>query len=194
MALKSICSGAIRQECSLFTQRIWAVLKTTLFATTFIAFFLVYLPWIWAIQGRAVSYEGLGSLRLLAVVPLTVGAYIALRCIFAFAWTGLGTPAPFDPLRTLIIAGFYRYVRNPMYIGAALFIMGETALFGSIRVGFLYVVLLSSCLAMFVLIYEEPTLRSKFGAEYEEYCRNVPRFIPRLQPWEKSPHLTAKEI
>lgn len=167
-------------------QRIWAVVKTSLFATTFIAAFLIYLPWILAIQGRAVSYEGLGSLRLLAVLPLTVGACIALRCIFAFAWTGLGTPAPFDPPRTLIVSGFYRYVRNPMYFGAALFIMGETALFGSIRVGLLYVVFFCACLAVFVLVYEEPTLRVKFGPDYDEYCRNVPRFIPRLRPWVKT--------
>ncbi len=182
------------QEVSLSTQQIWAVLKTSLFAATFIAFFLVYLPWIWAIQGRAVSYAGLASLCFIAVVPLTVGAYVALRCAFAFAWTGLGTPAPFDPPRTLVVAGFYRYVRNPMYIGAALFILGETALFGSIRNGLLYVVLFMGCLAIFVLIYEEPALRSKFGADYEEYCRNVPRFIPRLQPWEKAPHSSEKQI
>ena len=173
-------------------ERAWAVLKTALFAATFIAFFVVYLPWTWAIRGRAVGYEGPGSLRLLAILPLIAGAYIALRCAFAFAWTGLGTPAPFDPPRTLIISGFYRYVRNPMYIGAALAVIGETALFGSIRVGLQYVLIFGSCVALFVLIYEEPTLRSKFGAEYEEYCRNVPRFIPRLTPWEKARHSTAK--
>lgn len=167
-------------------QRILAVLKSALFSALFIAFFLLYLPWIWAIQGRAASYEGLESLRWLAVVPLAYGAYIALRCIFAFAWTGLGTPAPFDPPRTLVIKGFYRYVRNPMYLGAALFIIGETALFGSIRNGLLYVALFMGCLALFVMLYEEPALRSKFGAQYEEYCRNVPRFIPRWRPWEQS--------
>ena len=174
-------------------ERAWAVLKTSLFATTFITCFVVYLPWTWAIRGRAVGYEGLGSLRLLAIVPLIAGACIALRCVFAFAWTGLGTPAPFDPPRTLIISGFYRYVRNPMYFGAALVVIAETALFGSIRVGLQYVLLFGGCLALFVLIYEEPTLRSKFGAEYEEYRRNVPRFIPRLTPWEKTRHSTAKQ-
>ena len=169
------------------------MLKSSLFATIFIAYFLVYLPWIWAIQGRAVSYEGLDSLRWLAVVPLAVGGYIALRCIFSFAWTGLGTPAPFDPPRTLVITGFYRYVRNPMYLGAALFIFGETALLGSIRNGLLYVALFMSCLAVFVLLYEEPALRSKFGVGYEEYCRNVPRFLPRLRPWEKPPLSSASQ-
>jgi len=172
--------------------RAWAVLRTSLFATVFIALFVVYLPWTWAIRGQAVGYEGLGSLRLLAIMPLIAGAYIALRCAFAFAWTGLGTPAPFDPPRNLIISGFYRYVRNPMYFGAALVVIGETALFGSIRAGLQYVLIFSGCLALFVLIYEEPTLRSKFGSEYEEYCRNVSRFIPHLTPWENARHSTAK--
>lgn len=166
--------------------RVLAVVKTSLFATIFIAFFVVYLPWTWAIRGRAVSYEGLGSLRLLAIVPLIAGGYIALRCAFAFAWTGPGTPAPFDPPRTLVVSGFYRYVRNPMYLGALLVVIGETALFGSIRVGLQYALIFGICLALFVLLYEEPTLRTKFGADYEEYCRNVPRFLPRLTPWEKA--------
>lgn len=173
--------------------RVWAMLKTSLFAATFIAFFVVYLPWTWAIRGRTVNYDGLGSLRLLAIVPLIAGGYIALRCVFAFAWTGLGTPAPFDPPRSLIISGFYRYVRNPMYVGATLAIIGETALFGSIRIGLQYVLVFGSCLSLFVVIYEEPTLRSKFGAEYEEYCRNVPRLIPRLSPWEKARGSSAKQ-
>ncbi|HSC77259.1 MAG TPA: isoprenylcysteine carboxylmethyltransferase family protein [Candidatus Acidoferrales bacterium] len=165
-------------------QRILAVLRTTLYASVFIAFFLVYLPWALAIRGRAVSYEGLGVLRWLAVVPLLGGAYIALSCVAAFAWRGLGTPAPFDPPRKLVVSGFYRYVRNPMYLGAALAIVGETALFGSVLAGLGYLAVLGVALAVFVIAYEEPALRAKFGAEYEEYCRHVPRFIPRLTPWK----------
>jgi len=166
-------------------ERAWALLKTTLFATSFIAFFVIYLPWIWAIRGRTVSDEGLGSLRLLALLPLIAGAYIALRCVFAFAWTGIGTPAPWDPPRRLVISGFYRYVRNPMYIGASLVVIGETALWGSLTAGLQYLLVFASLVALFVVLYEEPALRSQFGAEYEGYCRNVPRFLPRLTPWDK---------
>jgi len=166
-------------------QRIFAVLKTTVFAAAFIGVFLIYVPWAWAIRRRAVAYEGMEGLRLLGAVPMLAGGYVAVRCAFAFAWNGLGTPAPFDPPRKLVVSGFYRYVRNPMYIGAALFILGECAVFGSLRAGLLYVLLFLGCLAVFVVIYEEPVLQSKFGAEYEEYCRNVPRFVPRSRPWEK---------
>jgi protein-S-isoprenylcysteine O-methyltransferase Ste14 len=117
------------------------------------------------------------------VVPLVAGAYIALRCAFAFAWTGRGTPAPFDPPRALVVTGFYRYVRNPMYVGAALFVIGETALWGSLVAGLQYVVVFGAVVVVFVLLQEEPALRAKFGADFEEYCRHVPRFLPRLTPW-----------
>jgi protein-S-isoprenylcysteine O-methyltransferase Ste14 len=166
-------------------QRSWALIRTSLFGAIFIAFFLLYIPWAWAIKDWTVHYAGVGSLRLLAIVPLLFGAYVALRCALAFAWTGLGTPAPFDPPRKLVVSGFYRYVRNPMYLGAILFIIGETALFGSVRIGLAYVLIFGVCAALFVALYEEPTLRAKFGLEYETYCRNVPRLIPRLTPWAR---------
>jgi protein-S-isoprenylcysteine O-methyltransferase Ste14 len=165
-------------------ERLWATLRTSLFAALFISFFVVYLPWIWAIRGRQPSYDGWGVLRLAGALPLAAGAYVTLRCVFALAWTGLGTPAPFDPPRRLVVTGFYRYVRNPMYLGAAMTIVGETTLLGSLREGLLYAGLFLACLAVFVVAYEEPALRVKFGEEYDEYCRNVPRFVARLRPWK----------
>jgi protein-S-isoprenylcysteine O-methyltransferase Ste14 len=105
--------------------------------------------------------------------------------VLAHAWTGLGSPAPFDPPRRLVVTGFYRYVRNPMYTGAVLVIVGETILLGSISMGFEYAALFAACAVTFVMVYEEPTLREKFGADYEEYCRNVPRIVPRVTPWER---------
>jgi protein-S-isoprenylcysteine O-methyltransferase Ste14 len=165
-------------------EQAWALVKTALFAATFVAYFVVYLPWSWAIRGREVSYAGPDAWHLLGVVPLAAGLCIILSCFYAFSWTGLGTPAPFDPPRTLVVSGFYRYVRNPMYTGAVLIIIGETTLFGSIRTGLEYAAIFWGCATLFVLIYEEPVLRAKFGASYEEYCRNVPRIIPRRTPWK----------
>lgn len=121
-------------------------------------------------------------MRLLAIVPLVVRVYIALRSAFAFAWEGRGTPAPFDPPRSLVVTAFYRYVRNPMYVGAVLTVIGETTLFGSVVAGLEYAFVFATGSLLFVLFYEEPALRRKFGAEYEEYCRHVPRFIPRVTP------------
>jgi protein-S-isoprenylcysteine O-methyltransferase Ste14 len=126
----------------------------------------------------------MGVLRWLGIAPLLAGSWVVLRCLFAFSWKGRGTPAPFDPPRALVVVGPYRYVRNPMYFGAALVILGGTVLWGSIVNGLVYVAVFLGGLIVFVIVYEEPTLRGKFGANYEEYCRHVPRLIPRMRPWD----------
>jgi protein-S-isoprenylcysteine O-methyltransferase Ste14 len=104
--------------------------------------------------------------------------------VWDFGRTGHGTPAPIAPPKRLVVVGFYRYVRNPMYVG---FLTGWTGLwvvFGRTNLAAIGL----ACLALlavhlFVLGYEEPTLRRMFGAQYEEYSRNVPRWLPRLSPW-----------
>lgn len=174
-------------------EKVWAGVRTTVFAAAFVAIFVVYLPWVWGMRGQTVSYEGWGGLRWLGIVPLVAGAAIVLRCLAAFAWSGVGTPAPFDPPRRLVTSGMYRYVRNPMYVGAGLVILGETALFGSILRGVEYVLVFGGILALFVVLYEEPTLRAKFGADYEEYCRNVPRFVPRAGERGRERHSPARK-
>ena len=83
------------------------------------------------------------------------------------------------------MTGFYRYVRNPMYVGMLLIILGNVLILGNVAV-FAYAALIALGFAAFVLGYEEPTLRRQFGGEYAEFCRNVPRWIPRLTPWTKA--------
>jgi protein-S-isoprenylcysteine O-methyltransferase Ste14 len=167
---------------SAFSVRLFAILRTAMFAVLFMGTLGIYLPfYLGLIVWKAPRYEW----RMSGVVLLTLGAFIALRCAFAFAWTGEGTPAPFDPPRHLVVTGWYRYVRNPMYIGFALFLIGEFLLFGtSLEGAFEYMVVLAVCVTIFVLTYEEPTLRRKFPDDYAEYFRNVPRFLPRRGPWE----------
>ncbi len=92
---------------------------------------------------------------------------------------GLGTPAPIAPTKFLVISGLHRYVRNPMYIGVALVILGQAALFRSPHLAE-YAALMLLIAHTFVVLYEEPTLRRQFGASYEEYRRTVPRWIPRF--------------
>jgi protein-S-isoprenylcysteine O-methyltransferase Ste14 len=167
---------------SLIIVRLLAMLRTAAFVFLFVAAVLVYLPW------------GLGIYRLpphrgwyaAGFLPLMAGAYIVLRCAFAFAWRGRGTPAPFDAPRELVVEGLYRYVRNPMYWGAFLLLIGQWMLFGWGWGGGLYLAIFAACVHVFVLIYEEPTLRGKFGKSYEDYCANVPRWIPRRTPWGKN--------
>ena len=119
-----------------------------------------------------------GSLRLMGILPLAFGTVVYLRCAWDFAFAGRGTPAPVDPPRVLVTRGLYGMVRNPIYVGVLLILAGEAMLFESVTLLF-YAFLLWLVFHLFVVFYEEPTLQEKFGAAYEEYCKAVPRWIPR---------------
>ena len=109
---------------------------------------------------------------------------VALRCAWDFGWTGRGTPAPVAAPQRLVV-GFYRYVRNPMYIGFAAAWIGLWNVFGHANPAEIAVVAAVALgVHLFVVFYEEPTLRKKFGEGYEEYCRNVNRWSPRERGWD----------
>jgi protein-S-isoprenylcysteine O-methyltransferase Ste14 len=120
----------------------------------------------------------------LAIVPCILGGAILFRCAWEFAVVGRGTPAPIDPPKSIVVSGLYRFVRNPMYLGVELLILGEAWLFSSTRL-LGYALLLGLGFHLFVVFYEEPSLTKKFGGAYQEYCRSVPRWIPRLTPWSR---------
>ena len=101
-------------------------------------------------------------------------------CVLTFALLGRGTPAPFDPPRRLVIRGPYRFVRNPMYIGAGLALGGAALFYNSVWL-LAYVVLFLLAAHIFVVWYEEPTLRRTFGEEYDSYCRRVRRWWPKIR-------------
>lgn len=115
---------------------------------------------------------------------IALGAAIYFRCAWEFAVRGLGTPAPIAPTKYLVTTALHRYVRNPMYVGVALVILGEAFLFRSALL-VLYVALMLLAAHVFVIFYEEPTLRRQFGESYEDYFRTVPRWFPRIRPAEK---------
>jgi protein-S-isoprenylcysteine O-methyltransferase Ste14 len=122
----------------------------------------------------------------MAALPSVLGFAVAIRCVWDFGHTGRGTPAPMAPPQRLVVAGFYRYVRNPMYIGFFVGWIGLWIVFG--RANWFAIAVAAAValgVALFVRLYEEPTLRDKFGADYKEYCRNVRRWLPRMQPWER---------
>ena len=124
------------------------------------------------------------SLAILAALPLVLGAVILFWCIWDFAISGRGTLAPVDPPKDLVVSGLYRYVRNPMYIGVLMVLLGETWLFHSWAL-LVYAVGYFAFAQAFVLFYEEPTLRRKFGGSYARYCETVNRWLPR-KPRESS--------
>lgn len=111
---------------------------------------------------------------------LATGAAIYFRCAWEFAVRGLGTPAPIAPTKFLVTTALHRYVRNPMYIGVFLVLVGEAILFRAPRL-LAYAAFFCVPVELFVLYYEEPTLRRQFGDSYEEYRRAVPRWIPRFR-------------
>jgi len=99
-----------------------------------------------------------------------------------FALRGIGTPAPVFPTKHLVVTGLYRNVRNPMSVGVVAQMLGQGLLLGDVRV-LGYGALLWVIFHLFVIGYEEPTLRQSFASEYEAYRASVPRWIPRLSPW-----------
>ena len=138
----------------------------------------------WWISGWHMRPPLLGwySLRVVGIVLIALGAPVLLDSFVRFALEGRGTPAPVLPTEHLVVTGLYRFVRNPMYVGVLSVIVGQGLLLGDTRVlGYGAVVWLAFFL--FVIGYEEPTLRRTFGEEYERFCANVPRCIPRLRPW-----------
>jgi len=125
---------------------------------------------------------GIAWTRWLGVALMAAGAPALLDSFARFALQGLGTPAPVLPTSRLVVTGLYRRVRNPMYLGVVTVVLGQGLLIGSARV-LGYGVWLWLIFHLFVLGYEEPTLERSFGTEYDRFCRNVPRWIPRLRPW-----------
>jgi len=109
-----------------------------------------------------------------------VGGGILLWSFWNFVYEGHGTPAPIDPPKELVVIGFYRYVRNPMYVGILLILIGYFLWFGYWSL-LIYTAVVFVIIHLFVTLYEEPTLRIKFGTSYEQYLNRVPRWIPRFK-------------
>ena len=166
-----------RLSCSMHS-RFWAILNTIVFT--------IVVPGTVAILGPRWLLGGFfwpqkTPLTWLGGVVFVCGAAIYFRCAWEFAVRGLGTPAPIAPTKYLVTTALHRYVRNPMYLGVALTILGEAAIFRSLHVA-VYAGVMLLIAHVFVLTYEEPTLARQFGESYEEYRRQVPRWIPKFRP------------
>ncbi len=165
-------------------RRRWAILGSLCFFLLAPGLVAGLVPW-WISRWRMQSpFLGLSALRLAGAGLIALGAPALLDSFarFALELEGLGTPAPIFPTRHLVITGLYRYARNPMYVGVVSVIAGQGLLLGNARV-LGYGALVWLAFHLFVIGYEEPTLRRTFGAEYERFCANIPRWVPRWRPW-----------
>jgi protein-S-isoprenylcysteine O-methyltransferase Ste14 len=127
-------------------------------------------------EGRSIPGRW-GPNQFLSLVPVLLGAAILLRCIWDFAAKGRGTLAPVDPPKELVVKGLYRYVRNPMYWGVLVLLLGEAAFFESGTLLW-YTALWFIAVNLVVVLFEEPALRRRFGTSYNVYCQTVHRWIP----------------
>lgn len=116
-------------------------------------------------------------LKFISVIFIFVGVAIYFSCLLHFALTGHGTPAPIDAPKRLVIKGLYCYVRNPMYVGVIVVILGWALLYNSFSV-FQYAILMWIIFHIVIIFIEEPTLRRQFGEPYKSYCSKVRRWIP----------------
>jgi protein-S-isoprenylcysteine O-methyltransferase Ste14 len=157
----------------------WLAIRSLAWTLLIPGVFAGYVPW---------RYFGLAKVRLdltsfhhlVGVICIGIGAVLLGACIWEFARSGRGTLSPADPPKELVVRGLYRYVRNPMYLSVTLIVLGEVLLTGS-RGLLLYWAIWFFGANLFVLGYEEPTLRRRFGPAYERYVQSVGRWLPKLR-------------
>jgi protein-S-isoprenylcysteine O-methyltransferase Ste14 len=157
---------------------LFVALRAVLYGAGFVLF------WGWVASGARrydarLSFAVSSSWKPVGVFLMIPGALLVLACVASFVFRGQGTPAPFDPPVRFVPTGPYRFVRNPMYIGAALFLAGYGLLDGSVSIALLSVALLAAA-HVFVVLVEEPGLERRFGDGYLAYKRTVRRWLPRL--------------
>ena len=156
----------------------WVALRAIVWSALFVGAVAVYIPtrYFALAPSRAWISTPAGIVGLLGI---GAGGLVMVACVAEFAARGRGTPAPVDPPRQLVVRGPYRFVRNPMYLGMVLALLGELSL--AFSLGFAgYIAGWFACIHLLVVLYEEPTLGRKFGADYERYTREVGRWWPSL--------------
>ena len=165
---------------------VWLAFRSLLWTALLPGVLAGYLPW--AFFGlREVRLDWRDPAQLAGLLCIGLGAALLGACIWEFARSGRGTLAPVDPPRELVVRGLYRYVRNPMYLSVTTIVFGEWLLSGS-RALLVYWAVWFAAVNLFVIGYEEPTLRQRFGASYEQYTQRVGRWLPSFRSAGHSLH------
>jgi protein-S-isoprenylcysteine O-methyltransferase Ste14 len=167
-------------------RRVWAIVGSAVFLVIAPGFVAGLVPW-WISRWRLETpFFGTPLVRFAGGMLVMLGIIGLLDSFVRFAVQGMGTPAPVFPTRHLVVTGLYRYVRNPMYVAVVSTILGQGLILGNVTL-VEYGALVWLLFHLFVMVYEEPTLRSSFGSEYKLFCTEVPRWIPRFTPWRGHP-------
>ncbi len=161
------------------------VLKTILFSLLAPGTVVGVVPYLLLTRGPALPVVDPGWLRYFGALPIAVGLALFISSAWNFVSRGRGTPAPIDPPIHLVASGPYRVVRNPMYAGGVFILSGEVILSGSLLL-LCYAFVVWTAFHLFTVLYEEPHLTRLFGASYRDYCREVPRWTPRVGRMRRS--------
>ena len=156
----------------------WLALRSLVWTVALPGMVAGYVPWRY-VGLRQATFSWRDPVQLFGLLLVALGAGVLATCIWEFAHRGRGTLAPVDPPKHLVVQGLYRYVRNPMYVGVTTSLMGELLIARTAALA-LYCGCWLAAVNLFIIGYEEPTLRRLFGASYEQYTRTVGRWIPRL--------------
>lgn len=167
------------------SETIKAFFGTLGFLFVLLPIFFIGIPFIIISAPDHFHLFGIGMYRYLGLLPIAVGASIYFWCSYHFVFSGKGTPIVSVPPKELVVKGLYRFVRNPMYLGGFSVLLGETLLFQSRGVLF-YFLFFIGYINIMLMAVEEPKLRKRFGEHYEQYCKSVRRWIPRLTAYHKN--------
>lgn len=179
LRLETACYHAVIPLSTDRSSSVSLLLRSLLWTILLPGFFAGYLPWRY-FGLREARVEWSTPTSVLGLLCVVLGALLLAACIVEFARSGRGTLSPVDPPRHLVVRGLYRHVRNPMYLSVTTIVLGE-ALLARSRALALYWAIWFLSANLFVIGYEEPTLRRRFGASYDEYTKQVGRWIPRFR-------------
>jgi protein-S-isoprenylcysteine O-methyltransferase Ste14 len=162
-------------------QRTTAAVGSVVFFLAAPAVVAGYVPWRLTRWQVAEPLPGGLAQQIAGSALATAATAVLIHAFYRFVVEGIGTPAPVAPTKHLVVGGLYRFVRNPMYLAVLSAIIGQALVFGQ-RSLVVYAGVAALFFVLFVHLYEEPTLRRRFGEEYAIYCSAVPAWWPRFRP------------
>jgi protein-S-isoprenylcysteine O-methyltransferase Ste14 len=167
-----------------FSKKFLAFVGTLIYLFLLVPFFIIWIPYeILSASGHDIEFTN-GVFQHVGLVLIALGVVAYIWCSGSFLFYAKGTPIPFTPTKELVVTGLYKYVRNPLYIAGTLVLLGETLLFQSKGI-FIYTLIMFGVFNVHVLM-EETHLEDTFGKKYEQYRKDVPRWIPRFISYKEN--------